>query len=555
MGDPAAAPPKPPFLRTRFLPALLSAGLFYLCFFPVNWGWLGWVALVPLLWLAIAPDPRRVLLASWLGGLIFSLAAVEWIRLANEFMYVLWVLLAFFISLAMPAFVWLTRLLIVRLRFPLILAAPTAWVASEYIRAVVNVGFPWYYLGHTQHECLPAVQIADLFGAYGVSFVVMMVNVAVFEIVRWGYAKVMADRGGQTHVTARSPVLALTAAGVALVLALSYGWWRLADDHFEQGTRVALIQGNLPQDIHDDENMQHVTATHFRDLADQARDLKPDLLVWSETSWPFTYCGVDSAINASTIPDKWHEMDASGRVIVHDMHERYVCPTLLGIQSLFLEPDGEKHYNTALLIDRKGKLVDHYHKIALVPFGEFIPWQDYIPFLKWLSPYSEENDYGIAAGTRHTVFELEGRKFGVLICYEDSVTFVAREFMRQERVPDFFLNISNDGWFHGSEEHEQHFVAARFRAIECRRAIGRAVNMGVSGIIDGNGRIVALPGPTLSKSKKCTAVITGAMPIDHRSSLYVFWGDVLPQACWLASFAGIAAGVWRRMRRERASAA
>jgi apolipoprotein N-acyltransferase len=140
----------------------------------------------------------------------------------------------------------------------------------------------------------------------------------------------------------------------------------------------------------------------------------------------------------------------------------------------------------------------------------------------------------------------------VLICYEDSIPYVAPEFMRQERVPDFFLNISNDGWFHGSSEHEQHLVAARFRAIECRRAIGRAVNMGVSCIIDGNGRILALPGPTISQSKRCTAIVSGSMPIDHRSSLYVVWGDVLPQACWVLCLGGICVLVVSRWRNRRA---
>ena len=93
------------------------------------------------------------------------------------------------------------------------------------------------------------------------------------------------------------------------------------------------------------------------------------------------------------------------------------------------------------------------------------------------------------------------------------------------------MNFSNDGWFKGSEEHEQHLVAARFRAVECRRAMARAVNMGISCIIDGNGRVVTLPGKTWAASKDCTAVVIGAVPIDRRDSLYVRWGDVLPWGC------------------------
>src|SRR5262249_13883707 len=149
-------------------------------------------------------------------------------------------------------------------------------------------------------------------------------------------------------------------------------------------------------------------------------------------------------------------------------------------------------------------------------------WENTIPIMKWLSPYEEENQYGITPGKQFTSFTIPrtAYRFGVLICYEDSVPHLAPDYLRGSEPPDFFVNISNDGWFKGSSEHEQHLVAARFRAIECRRALARSVNMGISAVIDGNGRLVAMPGPTWGQSKDIATVVTAAVPLDKRWSLY-----------------------------------
>src|SRR5207237_2965743 len=113
-------------------------------------------------------------------------------------------------------------------------------------------------------------------------------------------------------------------------------------------------------------------------------------------------------------------------------------------------------------------------------------------------------------------------------CYEDTDPYLARQYVRPGSAAptvDFLLNISNDGWFDGTSEHEEHLAICRFRAIECRRAIARAVNMGISAVVDGNGRVIALPRADWTRSKKVAAVLTAAVPIDHRVSLYARFGD------------------------------
>jgi apolipoprotein N-acyltransferase len=135
----------------------------------------------------------------------------------------------------------------------------------------------------------------------------------------------------------------------------------------------------------------------------------------------------------------------------------------------------------------------------------------------------------------------------VLICYEDSVAALARQYVRQspDGPPvDFLINISNDGWFNGTSEHEEHLAVCRFRAVECRRTVVRAVNMGISAVIDGNGAVVALPGPSWAESKKVAGVVVADVPLDNRTSLYARWGDWLPCCCW--AVVGLALLPWPR---------
>src|SRR5207249_6450425 len=116
--------------------------------------------------------------------------------------------------------------------------------------------------------------------------------------------------------------------------------------------------------------------------------------------------------------------------------------------------------------------------------------------------------------------------FGVMICYEDSDACLARQYNRAGAdgpAADFLINISNDGWFDGTSEHEEHLAICRFRAVEARRSVARAVNMGISAVIDGNGSVVVLPGSSWEESKKIEKILKAAIPIDRRASLYARW--------------------------------
>ncbi|MFO0845212.1 MAG: apolipoprotein N-acyltransferase [Gemmataceae bacterium] len=222
------------------------------------------------------------------------------------------------------------------------------------------------------------------------------------------------------------------------------------------------------------------------------------------------------------------------------------------------------------MLDRDGVWARQHDKVHRVPFGEYVPLRHALPWLSRLAPY--DFDYSVEPGAEFTRFTLPGSveaTFGVMICYEDTDPAMARPYAAGRPV-DFLLNISNDGWFDGTSEHDQHLALCRFRAVETRRSVGRAVNMGVSAVIDSNGRVLApelvsedetipvwevpedagsLPTSRWHEFKKVAGVVIARMPIDERISAYGQVGDVFAMGCGGLLVVGLA-GTARRRRAE-----
>lgn len=563
-------PAKP---RSRvFLPAICSGLLLYAAFFPVNAGFLGWVALVPLLSLVRAnARPRRIYLAAFVGGLFCYVPAIQWMRVAHPAMYVSWLFLGVYCSLCQTAAVYFVRRLD-RVGVPLWLAVPVAWVSVEYFRSHFPsgfawledlglrnpIGFNWYLLGHTQHDLIPLIQIADVTGVHGLTVLLALMNALLYllstHLAPW--SRWVRMPGEPLPV----PRAARYATGGLILSAVVYGQIRLMHPPFADGPRVALIQGNLPQDVknlHGDE-----MRTHFVELADRAvrppgDEPRPDLVVWPETAYVVPWFAIRPGVERHQMDPAEQKQFNDARLFIAEDLRYWRTPTLLGLNALERETDDGKpwRYNSALLVDARGREVDRYDKMHLVPFGEYVLFGETLPFMSALSPY--EADYSCKPGARWTRFPLTvgGRTyhFACIICYEDSDPTLAREYVRPgaEGV-DFFVNISNDGWFDGTEEHEQHLAIDRFRAVETRRSIARAVNMGISAIVDPDGRVVVKPGETWAASKQVEAVVRGVVPIDARDSWYARFGDWLPVLCWFVLLGGSVCG-WRRRKIQGAA--
>jgi apolipoprotein N-acyltransferase len=608
---PAAITPKPGVGFNLLAASVLSGGLLWACFQPLALGaYLGWIALAPFLVLVRAQvRPRFLYFCAWLTGFCFFMPALQWMRVADDLMYLAWFALSVYCALFFPAALFCIRRL-ERWHIPLLVSVPAAWVAFEYVRCWLLTGFPWYLLAHTQHDVLPMIQIADLGGVFLVSAVVVAVNAIVFDIA-WQFPEVRQWFGQpelEPHRTyaswdllnrsflagwlfRRNLILEGGALALVLVGTYSYGLFRLAQDRFHAGPTVCLLQSNLDQRIRDntaspdvDGHCVETVIDHFDKLCIRAsvnHHPKPDLLIWPETSFHRPWYEVSPNLPAAKVPNDWRDREIDIRYWLDGISYRYArIPHLIGMNGHILDENGERrHYNTAIFLNAQGKVDGRFDKIHRVPFGEYIPFQDWLPFMKVFSPY--DWDFGVQAGDKYTRFALGKYNFGVLICYEDSDPFMARRYVTQsdDGPPvDFLVNISNDGWFDGSYEHEEHLAVSRFRAIECRRAMVRAVNMGVSALIDGNGRILKpTPYPGTSppvwlhaqelghipdfavsdwhKFKKTAGILKATVPIDDRSSFYVLAGDWVPIGCWAALLGGAGWAYWRRKKTASSSKA
>lgn len=554
--------------RSRmFLPAILSGLLLYSAFFPLNLGFLAWIALVPLLSLVRAnARSRRIYCAVFVGGLFCYVPAIQWLRVAHPAMYGAWIFLAVVCSLFLVLTIAFIRKLD-RAGVPLWLSAPIAFIAVEYMRshfptgyawmelfdALHPIGFGWYMVAHTQHDFVRIIQVSDLTGAYGVTFLVVLVNVAVWQVVSripkvrsWLF---MASRSTVETKPGRSGNVAI----VLLLLSLGYGLLQMNHEPFEQGPTVALIQGNLPQDV---KNMHgNEMIEHFKFLANEAvktdeHGKRPDLVVWPETSYAFPWIEIypgQSIAQVETIFAR--NYNAARRAMIEQARD-WPTAMLYGLNTQQWEEDQRIwRYNSALFVDSHGVPKGRYDKIHLVPLGEYVPFEKSFPFLKSFTPH--QDGYSCRPGEKWTRFPLPvGEKmflFACLICYEDSDASLARHYVRpgSEDI-DFFVNISNDGWFDGTAEHEQHLAIARFRCIETRRSMVRAVNMGISAIIDSEGRVIALPDESWSKSKKVQGIVRGSVPLDKRTTLYARLGDWLPLTAWFVILAMFVRGFVRR---------
>jgi apolipoprotein N-acyltransferase len=507
-------------LRTAPRLPILTGVLLCLCYFPIAWGWLAWAALIPLLTLVRRPARGvHIFLSAWLAGLIFFVPILQWMRVADPRMYFTWIGLALYCSLYLPLAIGLLRLLDRRTRLPLVVTAPVVWTALEYLRAHFATGFPWYFVAHTQHDFLSLIQIADVTGAYGVTFLVVAVNAWLFEC--FCRSRRFRQLFGLPEECASRRALLLQGAVVVLLLgtALGYGIWRLGQNEFEPGPRVALIQSNLPQSLRneaattggDPAEQMVVHNSKLSDIAAAQRPI-PDLIVWPETSYPEYWVDVAPDVSEANVPAAIASQRSHSRQLARDVARLWPTDVLIGLNSeIYVGDQRWQRYNSALLFRPDGQAVDRYDKMHRVPFGEYVPFRDWLPWMNALAPY--DFDYSVSPGERFTRFLSEKHysvwlkptrnvrhidmasqhRFGVVICYEDTDPSLARQYVQEaaDGPPvDFLVNISNDGWFKGAAEHEEHLAICRFRAVECRRAVARAVNMGVSAVIDGNGQVL-----------------------------------------------------------------
>ncbi len=550
--------------------ALAGAAAMFLVQPPADCWMLAWLA--PLPWLAIvqadrlsAAHPWRSL---WLGGFCHWLAAIHWLRLPHPATSIGWVALSAYLACYLPLFVVIARRLVHGWRWPLVVAAPVAWMACEHLRGSVLGGFTFGGLGHTQWRWTTLIQVADCLGAVGVAGVVMAVAAGLAEIVA---AVAARDR-------LRAALQAGLAAGVVLIAAIGYGHWRIQGEPQPEGPTldVLLVQGSIDTELKHDPDAAGDVAQHYDELTMAALDLRegpavgeagpsrPDLIVWPETMWRWGLLDIDpdEVLPESVVAQTLAGRDATGtaadrqtacrRVLEQErltllaaFARRYGTHWLVGLDKQVVTPhapSGAKNYNCGLFLDPEGVALACYSKQHPVMFGEYIPLAERFPWLYRLTPLPA----GLTAGTQPVAVTIAGSRVAVNICYEtalpEAVRTLVLELGREGGRPDVIVNLTNDGWFWGSSELDMHLTAAIFRAVEVRTPLAIAANTGFSAWIDGSGRLLAR-GP-----RRATGTLRARVRPDGRTSPWLVWGSLPLGACVAVAAVALLSGWSRRGR-------
>jgi len=485
------------------LSAMFSGFLLIIIFPKLNLEVIAWLALVPLFYAIQGKKPYHGFCLGCISGFVFFLGLLYWIFIAisryGHLNYLLsaliLVLLVSYLSLFIGTFAYLLRYLDDKLGLKEVATAPFIWVSLEYARSFLFTGFPWESLGYSQFLSLPLIQVSDITGVYGVSFLIVLVNALLFNIVYNWFLK-------------REKVFYKEAAFTFLLftMVLIYGGWRLSVVCKETETfskvKVAIIQGNIDQGKKWDPAFQYETIKIYRDLSFQAGKSEPSLIVWPESAVPF-----------------FLQSHHRYRRLIFDIARETDSYLLFGGPAYREKAGKVSCFNSAFLVSPANKILGQYDKIHLVPLGEYVPLGKYLYFIDKLV----EGVGAFSSGERVVPMEFSLGRPGVLICYEIIFPDQVRRFVK--RGADFLVNLTNDAWYGKTSAPYQHLSMVVFRSVENRVFVVRAANTGISSIIDATGKIRSATG-IFTKG-----FLVDTIPLVKVETFYTEYGDIFAKTC------------------------
>ena len=466
--------------------ALLSAALLVVSLPSPDIGWLGWGALVPILLAIQGLSPGRAAALGLLTGVLASFGMYGWLFEVPSFDLRHAVLLALYVG-AYPA-IWASATSwALRRDIPLLLCAPVLWLLIDYLRG--HAGFlalPWGTLAQTQHRNLALLQTASMIGEHGVTFLVALGNAALAALCL---------RRERTYATV---------ALLILVTAHAWGATELFSPASGRSIRVAALQPNIQVGDRTTEAGREANLARLERLTREAASARPDLIVWPE----------------SAIPG-----DVSDPALLHRLQQLSsdtAVPLILGAAEVekFATGDnlltiGRRLFNTAHLFQPSGATSPPYRKRMLVPFAEYVPQADVIPWPEWLAPRVTE----LTAGDSGQLFTIAPQmSVAALICWENLFSHLARESVNGGA--QLLVQLTNDVWFGPTAAPRQHNLMSVMRAVENRVPVVIASNAGPSQLIDGYGRVVAATSNVFQES-----AITGAVALGGGGTVYSKTGD------------------------------
>ncbi len=487
--------------------AILSACCLILIFPAFDFELLAWIAFIPLFVAIQQQDVKNTFWLGWISGVVSGLGTLYWVTITMVrygglpfWLSVLTLLiLVAYLALYMGVFTVLLQFLQRYTAIPLIVTAPVLWVGLEYLRSFFVIGFPWNSLGYSQYLTPFVTQFADMTGVYGISFLIVLVNAGLYAILL---------TSSPSSVKRRTAL----AIGCCVGLGVGYSLFVLPPsdaDGSADTIRVAVVQGNIDQGIKWNYKYRQKIFDTYIHLSEETLDESPDLIVWPETAVPFVL-----------------NYDPAFRNRMVEFVRRVKTFVLFGDIDFSPVPDKPQQYNSlnsAFLLSPDGNLVGKYDKIHLVPFGEYVPFEDILSFVERITTAIGK----VIPGDTPVVMPHPKAPISTIICFEAIFPNLVRKFV--DRGAKLLVIITNDAWFDRSSASYQHFAMVTFRAIENRTAIARAANTGISGFIDPYGRIVQQSDLFIEQT------LVQSLPLRTTTTWYTRYGDVFARLCFILS--------------------
>ena len=483
----------------EYLICALSGAVYSTVFAGTDLYVLAWFGMVPLYWIVSSATPGRAFTLSLTWGYFCTLFSFMWLREIMFFIpFIFGFVLGMFPALWGMVLPFLYKNFMipasVRLEGPEAVAAyrnrnpfreiayccalAAWWCVTEWIRSWIFTGLPWNLVGSSQWQMLPLIQLCRYTGVYGVSFLVVLVNISLgFFLKQLCYAKNLKD--GALH--AYSLLFSLALIYMCVMFAGVKNIRRYQRTEAEMKSRIGVVQPNLSQRRSGGESPTLEAIHRCVDLSEKllrenTGSEAPQILVWPETAVPVPY---NAAYDLSGI-----FRQKAGMLTLQSK-----LPLLTG--SIFLErsekdPQMVNVYNSALLLQNGGRVMGRYDKVHIVPFGEYVPFGDQFPFLnQWLGM-----GRNLTPGKEFLPMEiLPGLYAGINICYEDIFPYISRAHAK--RGANALLVVTNDAWYPSSNEPVQHFANSIFRAVETGLPMIRIGNCNYSAVIAPTGRILS----------------------------------------------------------------
>jgi len=518
------------FLAVVCSAALLSLGIPNE-FLHFGSAFFGIISIIPL-YLAFCRCPSRRR-SAWMYGAMIALVHLIssfWLAYFEDFaVFTLGASTVAYFCLGLPFGVWFYYVmkLPVRLRS---FAFAGLWTLWEWFKASGFVAYPWGSLAMTALSLRPFVQIADITGVWGITAMLALISAILAETI----SAVLGLTGGFSREKQRPLYRPLIFTALLLLIINGYGFYRMYEKKEPKVTlTLVLVQQNTDPWVSGldlfFENLAQVQK--LTEQAVNAAPVKPDLIVWNESSLAYGY-------------DQFHDYYRRRpfKEAFTDFLRRINIPILAG-SPLLKNSETESYANSVYLINPDGAVVDTYSKIQLICFAEYIPFLDH-PFVQRLFHSLVGFSSGWTPGTEYKTLELAIQNGGTIrfaapICFEDAFPALCADLHNQQS--DLLINLTNDSWSKTASAEYQHFAVAYFRAIELRTTLVRATNGGYTCVVDPVGNILtSLPLFTAASIPVSTPVYS------YKRTFYAQWKDWLPS---LFLSAGIAAAIAYRLSR------